>query len=374
MRVALVVLSLDIGGQERLVLRIARGLKTRGHDVHVVSMSRGGAFRGELGPIPVHDVVRGQYGLDVTLHARLWQFFRKHRFDVVHTHNTAPLIYAAPAARLAGVRAVVHTKHGDYKYPRRTLQLARHATRFVPHFVAVSTETAVAARDNERPEEDALSVIENGIPLAAFAPDAVARAAVREEFGIPGDARVVGSVGRLVDDKDYPFLVRAMAPLLSDKVRLLLVGEGTARQKIEAAIPHEKRSYVTLAGVRHDIPRMLAAFDLFASSSRTEGLPLAIPEAMTSGLPVVATAVGGVPGIVPDGTGRLVAHDDDAALRGEIEKLLHDGAARKSMGERARQYALGRFSEDRMLDEYLTLYGRPARAPKPALYFERARR
>lgn len=357
-RIALVVLSLDMGGQERLVLRMAHGLEARGHDVHVVSLSPGGGLRSEFAPIPVHDVLRDPDAFDPTLHARLWRFFRRSRFDVVHTHNAAPLIFAAPAARLAGVRTVVHTKHGNYKYPKRTLQLARGATRFVRHFVAVSSETAVAARGNERPAEPSLSVIENGIPLGAFHPDETVRAAVRDELGIPRDAFVVGSVGRLVDEKDYPLLVRAMTPLLGDKVRLVIVGDGVARPKIEAAIPTDLAPFVTLTGMRKDIPRLLASFDLFASSSRTEGLPLAIPEAMTSGLPVVATAVGGVPGIVPDGTGKLVPHDDPDALRRQIEGFIHDGATRRKTGESARTYALGRFSEDRMLDEYLSLYGR----------------
>jgi glycosyltransferase involved in cell wall biosynthesis len=254
------------------------------------------------------------------------------------------------------VRAVVHTKHGNYSYPKRTLLLARGAARAVHHFVGVSAETAAAAARNERPRRDALSVIENGIPLGAFKADTGTRTAVRRDLGIAEEALVVGSVGRLVDDKDYPLLVRAMTPLLSERVRLVLVGEGVARAKIEAAIEPAHRPFVHLLGVRHDIPRVLAAFDLFASSSRTEGLPLAIPEAMTSSLPVVATAVGGVPSIVPEGTGVLVSHGDVDALRREIQRLLEEEPRRKKMGEVARAYALSRFSEERMLDEYLALY------------------
>ena len=359
MRIIEVVLSLDIGGQERLVVRIARALRERGHDVHVITLSPGGALRGELEKIAVHEVVRGRRGFDVTLHARLWRLYRVLRPDVVHTHNAAPLIYAAPSARAAGVGAVIHTKHGDYTYPKRTLQLARGATRFVHRFVAVSEETSMAATRSERPSASRLSVIENGIPLGAFGPDPEARAVVRDGLGIPREALVVGSVGRLVDDKDYPLLVRAMTPLLGNGVRLVLVGEGAARAKIEAAIDPAVRPFVHLTGARHDIPRVLASFDVFASSSRTEGLPLAIPEAMTSGLPIVATAVGGVPGIVPEGTGVLVAHGDPAALRQAISRLLEDASARKTMGVTARAYARRRFSEDRMLGEYLALYGRP---------------
>ena len=113
---------------------------------------------------------------------------------------------------------------------------------------------------------------------------------------------MVGSVGRLAVEKDYPFLVRAMAPLLSQGTRLVLVGEGDHRGAIEAAIQThvapDDRPFVRLAGARRDVPDLLAAFDVFALSSTTEGLPLVIPEAMASRLPLVTTAVGGLPALI----------------------------------------------------------------------------
>jgi glycosyltransferase involved in cell wall biosynthesis len=355
--VALVVLSLGMGGQERLVVRMAHGLRARGHEAHVVTLTRGGALRSDLDGIPVHEVVRRE-GFDPRLYTKLWRCFRRLRVDVVHTHNAAPLVYAAPAARLAGAKTIVHTKHGDFRYPKRTLRLARLASRVVHHFVAVSPETADAARRNERPTR--VVVIENGIPLDVFgSPPAGARESVRAELGIPRDAEVIGSVGRLVPEKDFALLVRATVPILGEKMRLVLVGEGPARSDIESAIPDHARRFVVLTGARRDVPSVLAAFDVFASSSRTEGLPLAIPEAMSAGLPVVATAVGGVPGIVPPEAGRLVPHGDEAALRAAIREMLADAPER---GRRARDYATLRFGEDRMMNAYLALYaGRPWR-------------
>jgi len=358
MRIAKVVLSLDIGGQERLVLRMAQAFHERGHDVHVVTLTGGGTLRGELGPIAVHDVVRRR-GFDASLYPRLWRLFRSLRPDVVHTHNAVPLEYAAPAARLAGVPCTVHTKHGHIAYSKPSLQLARTATRFVDHFVAVSTDTATTAERNERPRRERLTVIENGIPLGKFSPDETARSAIREELEIPKGALVVGSVGRLVEEKDYPLLVRAMGPLLGERVRLVIVGEGIVRGEIEAAIAAltpEVREFVILTGARRDVSRVLSAFDVYASSSRAEGLPLALAEAMASRLPIVATAVGGVPDIVPPQIGVLVPHGDPQALRAAIQRLLDDPEARSSMGEAARRYALGRFAEERMLERYLELY------------------
>lgn len=364
MKIAQVVLSLDIGGQERLVVRFVKALEARGHDVDVVVLTRGGALRGELGATPVHEVpFRGadmaSHGFDPTLHARLLALFRKLRPDVVHTHNGAPLVYAATAARMSRRPknlVIVHTKHGDAKFSSRALPLVRLGARAVDSFVAVSTETAEAARRNEQPRPSKLHVIENGIPLAAFGPGEEGRARVRDELGIPRDALVVGSVGRLVEEKDYPLLVRAMIPLLSERVRLVLVGEGPARAEIEAAIEESARPFVTLTGARRDVPDLLRSFDVFAMSSRTEGLPLALPEAMTSMLPVVATAVGGVPSVVPPEVGLLVRHGDADALRTSIERLLTSPETRTTMARTARTYAQDRFSEERMLEQYLQLY------------------
>jgi glycosyltransferase involved in cell wall biosynthesis len=359
MRIAHVVLSLGIGGQERLIVSLASALRSRGHDVHIVSLSPGGELRSTIRETPVHDVVRTSAGLDPTLSIRLARLFRRLELDVVHTHNAVPMIYAAVAGRAAGCR-VVHTRHGQGSHLKGRRYLVRAACRFVHSFVAVSENTAVAATKNERPPKDRIHVIENGIPLAAFGADLEARREIRAELAIPADALVVGTVGRLAIEKDYPLLVRAMTPMLSERVRLVFVGEGAERPAIEAAIEARVRPFVTLTGARHDVPRLLASFDLFALSSKTEGLPLVLPEAMTSRLPVISTAVGGIPSVVPESVGILVPYGDSDALGAAIRRLIDDEALRTTMAEAARNYALGRFSEDRMLDEYLALYrGRP---------------
>lgn len=359
MRIAQVVLSLDVGGQERLLIRMAHALRERGHELHVVSLTPGGALRGDVAPIEIHDVPRKR-GFDPTLYTRLFGLFRELQPDVVHTHNTVPLSYAAPAAKLARVRRTVHTKHGHIAHSRSALHLARAATRFVDAFVAVANDTASIARRIEQPPMKRLSVIENGIPLGKFTPDGEARAAIRRELGIASDAVVVGTVGRLVEEKDYPLLVKAMAPRLSAGVRLVIVGEGTMRPAIEAAIAEhvapENRAFVTLTGQRGDVQRLLCSFDVFALSSHMEGLPLVIPEAMACGLPVVATAVGGIPGIVPKQTGELVPSRDVEALRRALGRFIDDREGRAASGKAARSYALARFAEERMIDRYLALY------------------
>jgi glycosyltransferase involved in cell wall biosynthesis len=179
---------------------------------------------------------------------------------------------------------------------------------------------------------------------------------VRAELGVPPEAVLVGTVGRLVGEKDVPLLVRALAPELGPDLRLAIVGEGAARKEIERAIDPGTRPFVTLTGRRTDVPALLSAFDVFALSSRTEGLPLVVPEAMASALPVVATAVGGLPGIVPKEVGALVPHGDERALRAAVLELACDREQREGKGRAARAYAHERFSIDRMTRDYERLY------------------
>jgi glycosyltransferase involved in cell wall biosynthesis len=361
MRIVHVVLQLRIGGQERFILNLSRELVSRGHDVGVIVLNPAepGDLRPQFGAIPVHDVTQRRSGL--SLLARLTRTMRRIEPDVVHTHNPSPLIYGAPAARAALVRRVVHTKHGaNLAYSRSALTLARAATQTLSAFVSVSDGTAVAARTRERPPERIAHVIPNGVPLDQFSADPAARARIRGELGIATDAVVFGSVGRLVEEKDYPLLVEAAAPLLGGRTHLVLVGEGNQRAHIEAAIARhvrpEARGFVHMTGARSDVPSLFAALDLFVMSSRTEGLPLVVPEAMASSLPVVATAVGGLPGIVPASVGRLVPHGDAVALRAAIAELLGSESVRGALGAAAHAYAHERFSLARMTTAYERLY------------------
>lgn len=355
MRIVHVVQGLGIGGQERLVASLSRVLVTRGHELAIVSLSPGGEVRGEVDGVPVYDVPRGN-GVDPSVVTRLASLLRRLGADVIHTHNPSPMIHGVPAALLARVRRRVHTKHGANLYGRKGLWAARAAVRVLDALVAVSPETASVARRKERVPESRLRIVPNGIPLSSFGPDEDARARIRAELGIASDAFVVGTVGRLAPEKDYPLLVRAVAPALGDSMRLVIVGDGECRDRLRESIPAERAAYVTLTGARKDVPALLAAFDLFVLSSRTEGLPLAVPEAMATALPVVATAVGGLPSVVPRECGTLVPSGDANALGGAIDALARDPVRARAMGRAARRHALERFSIDRMTDAYEAIY------------------
>jgi glycosyltransferase involved in cell wall biosynthesis len=306
--------------------------------------------------LPAHELmpVARRAGRDPLLVARLAWAMRRARPDVVHTHNDSPLVYGVPAARLAGVRRVIHTKHGA-KAPARNLALRSLLTRGLDAYVAVSVETAERARTIEGVPKDKLVTIPNGIPTKEFSPDPVARAEVRAALGIDPNAFVVGTLGRLVLEKRPDVLLRAMAPLLSKGAHLVYGGDGPERARLEATVARDKLPNVHLLGARRDTARVLAALDVFALSSALEGLPLALVEAMATALPVVATDVGGIREATQDAA-RLVPPGDEEALRSAILELWISPPLRSSLGALACERARAHFDFDRVVNQDVSLY------------------
>jgi glycosyltransferase involved in cell wall biosynthesis len=358
-----VLSSFQMGGQERVALDLAIHQARSGLRVTALSLAPppDGPLAVEFlaGGVEVDRVARAKPGVDPMLGFRLAAWFRKNRVDLVHTHNRMALIYGAPAAWLAGA-AVVHTKHGSNPRGGTRLLAGNLAGRFVDAFVAVSPETAAFARRRREIDARRLLVIPNGIPLTRFHPDPAERARVREELGIAADAWVVGTVGRLAVEKNQALLLRAAGPLLGRRACVVLVGDGPLRGELaELAALLGVSEFVHLVGARTDVPGLLNAFDAFVLCSDTEGLPLAVPEAMATGLPVVATRVGGIPTVVEEGrTGFLVPAGDEIELRNRLARLQADPGMGRACGEQGRLAAAARFSSEQMQRSYAEIYER----------------
>jgi glycosyltransferase involved in cell wall biosynthesis len=254
--------------------------------------------------------------------------------------------------------AAVHTKHGMNPDTPRRLWLRRTAGRLAGAHVAVTPALARVALKSGDCDGPRLHVVPNGVDLTRFKPSRRARAQARLELGIPGDAWVVGTVGRLSPEKAQGLLVDAMAAQLGDRRQLVLVGDGPERAALTARIAATgKARHIHMTGARSDVQNMLAAFDAFALTSRTEGLPLVLLEAMAMGLPVVSTAVGGIPDLVEHRvTGFLLPSGDVARLSRQLAMLANDYTLSRQVGEAGRRQVLARYSLDRMANEYEALY------------------
>lgn len=362
-----VLSSFGTGGQERVALDLAVGQVRANYRVSVVSLAPApdGPLAAEFraAGVGVDRVARSRPGIDPVLIFRLARWLRAAAVDLAHTHNPMALIYGAPAARLAGA-AVVHTKHGSNPGGRSALLAAKLAARFVDAFVAVSPETAAVARRRREVDDRRLSVIANGIDLGRFRQDSTARERVRSDLGIEPGSWVVGTVGRIAEEKNQALLLRAVAPLLGRKTRLVVAGDGPLLAPLsELASTLGISPFVHFLGARSDVPDLLNALDAFVLCSNTEGLPLVIPEAMATGLPVVSTSVGGIPTVIDDGqTGLLVPAGDEQALRERVALLQADPDMSHTLGIRAQSAAARRFSAARMQSDYLQLYQRVIRS------------
>jgi glycosyltransferase involved in cell wall biosynthesis len=287
----------------------------------------------------------------------------------MHCHLVRANLYGRIAARLAGVPAVICTHHGIEDYmvgdslrDRAIRSVERLTDGWVTQHVGVSEGMRRAAIRHLGIAPDKIAAIHNGVDLALYDCNRSARAAVRRELGLEPDALVVGSVGILNQTKNFQLLVQVASSVVDrhSGVQFIIVGDGDQRRELETMVAEMglHRS-VVLPGFRADIPRVLAALDIFALTSRSEGFGLAVVEAMASGLPCVAFDVGGLSELMVNGqTGFLVTAGDAEAFGVALNRLIVEPELRSSMGQSAQTRARTLFSVELMVRRYNELYDR----------------
>jgi sugar transferase (PEP-CTERM/EpsH1 system associated) len=364
LRVCHVIYRFDTGGLENGLVNLINRMDVGRFEHAVVCVDGTGPFSERITRpgVPVLQLHK-RPGFEVDFYRRAWRAFRSLRPDLLHTRNTAALD-AIAAARLAGVRTVLHGEHGRTAddprglNPRHNLLRRLHAP-LVRRFTTVSSDLASWLEGTVGIPRRKIEVLMNGVDVECFCPGPVDRRAVLP--AIPDTAVIVGTVGRLDRVKGHGVLVDAVARLKTDPghpVHLVIVGDGPERfaleQRIHAAGLAE---IVHLVGVRHDVAPLLRTFDIFCLPSLAEGISNTVLEAMATGLPVVATAVGGNPELVADGeTGRLVAAGDPDPLAAGLRLLIEDDGLRRQWGLAARRQACGSFSLEAMVRRYEACY------------------
>jgi sugar transferase (PEP-CTERM/EpsH1 system associated) len=361
--VAHVVHSLHTGGLENGVVNLVNAADRDLRHV-IVCMTEAGALRARLKPAVEVVALGKRPGQDVGAFLRLVGHLRRLRPAVVHTRNW-PAVDALPAARLAGVRLLVHGEHGrEASDPdgrdRRRNRIRRLLAPMVAQFVTVSRDLERWLVEDVGLPARKVTTIVNGVDLARFGHGD--RRAARTQLGLPADATIVGTVGRLDPVKDHAGLLRAFAELtaLHPDALLLIAGDGPCRDELAGlAFSLGLGERVRLLGNCRDVPGVLAALDLFVLPSIAEGMSNTVLEAMASGLPVVATRVGGNPELVEEHvTGRLIRSRDPRALAEAMAVYLDDPHVRAVHGKAARERAMERFSLERMCEGYVDLYRR----------------
>ena len=283
---------------------------------------------------------------DLTALAELVRLIRRERPAIVHTHTSKAGFIGRLAAVIARAPAVIHQPHGHIFYgyysPRRTAvftALERQAARWTDRIITLTDRGAQEhlARSIGRAEQ--YVAVPSGVPTAELRAAAPPRGEARARLGLDPDAFIVVGLGRLVPIKGFDLLARALPAVVAQipSARVLLVGDGAERAHLGAiAASMGVAERLQMTGETTDVASYLAAADVVAVPSRNEGMGRVIVEAMALGLPVVATAVGGIPDVVTDGEcGRLVEPEDVDALAAALVELGRDPALRRKLGEAA---------------------------------------
>lgn len=359
-RVLQVVLRLDPGGTERLVVEIVRRLHPR-VPMAVCCLDAAGAWADRVTAlgVPLHVVGRPP-GFSPGVARRIAAVARDTGASVLHCHHYSPYVYGRLAALMTPGVGAVYTEHGrlsDRPPSFKRSLINRVLMAGARDLYAVSHDLRGHLLREGVPRR--MQVIWNGIDPEA-APDASARAAGRAALdALPGDW-IVGSVARLDPVKALPTLVEAVAIAgrTNSRLRLVVVGEGPERASVEAAIQqHDAADRVRLLGHRDDVRTWLPGLDAFANASTSEGISLTLLEAMAAELPIVATAVGGTPEVVADGeTGRLVPSRDAAALAAALVEMAAEPSRAQAWGRAGRQRLLAHFTIDEMVRRYEAVY------------------
>jgi len=316
-------------------------------------------------------------GVNLRVVARLGAVARRLRPDVIHCYNPRTMLYGGTVARVLGVRGTVGTlsafacltPDGDYTFlPQKLLSTSwrnrvrtRIACRLMGAVVSVSPKLGQGFCRYNGVDPRRLRIVPYGVDLGRFERvTAGEMAAFRARHQIPADAVVVGSVARLVEQKDYPTQLRAFA-LAAARVPslfMMLVGDGPLRGELEAlARELGIADRVRFTGHTDEVPVALRALDVFVLASKFEPYGVALLEAKAAGVAIVATRVNEVPEILGEGNlGRLVPAQDPAAMADAFVELAQDQAARRALGERAGREAAARHSLRGLIDSYQSLY------------------
>jgi glycosyltransferase involved in cell wall biosynthesis len=361
LRIAHLIETDGPGGAERVVAGMASQLQRAGAENVVILPARGEGWL--AAQLERTGIAIEHFSLHSPVSPRcvreIAAALRRHRVDVAHSHEFSMAVYGAAAARLAGVPHVI-TMHGNRYYAGRFRRRAalRAAIAVSGATIAVSHRLADDLRRDLLLPRSRVAMISNGVIAAAPA----SPAPVRGELRLDEADRLLVAVGNLYPVKGHVHLIDAMALLAPRHPRLhvAICGRGDLRAELEArARTLGVAARVHLLGLRSDVAGVLAAADAFVLPSLSEGLPLALLEAMFAARPIVASAVGEIPAVLAHGdAGVLVEPGSAAALAEAIGSFLEHPDRARQLGERARRRALAEYDLATMIRRYSEVYER----------------
>jgi len=364
-----IIYRLDVGGLENGLVNLINHMSASKYRHAIICMTDYTDFRSRIRKPDVDCyALHKKEGHDWGLHFRLWRLLRKLKPAIVHTRNIGTL-ECAFTAKMAGVGARVHGEHGrdmsDIDGSNKKYLLLRKLMKpMLNRFIAVSKDLEAWLMDAAKFDKSSIVQIYNGVDDLKFHPHVGSKLPLPYKPFNTKNTIVLGAIGQLRGEKDQMNLCHAFKRLIDndpnrrETLRLVLVGEGPKRPEIEAFLQdNQLTDIVWLAGARNDVPDIFRAMDIFILPSLGEGISNTVLEAMSSGLPVIATAVGGNPELVINGkTGFLVKPADPAGLSTMLEKYINEPELMAAHGEAGRNRIEKEFSMGSMVARYQAVY------------------
>ncbi len=354
MNILFITNHLNTGGITSYVFTLSSGLKKRGHNVYIASSGGELAFKFKeagLDYIPIPMRTKKEISPKIIFSAiKLSGIVRENKIDIVHSHSRTTQVLGCLLQKLTGARHIF-TCHGFFK--RRLLR--KIFPCWGEKVIAISEQVREHLVKDFKLDEKKIVVIHNGIDLDRFqAQSPEHRAQSKRKLGL-GEGPVIGIIARLSDVKGHQYLIEAMKTVLEKYplAQLLIIGTGkTQKELIQLAGSLGVSNNVIFIPETQDTPSALAAMDIFVMPSIQEGLGLALMEAMTSGLAVIGSNVGGIKTLIQDGrNGLLVEPADSAGLARAILSLLDDPSKGIALGREAQRFIQQNFSQEKMVSE-----------------------
>jgi len=367
--VAHVIFRLDTGGLENGLVNLINRIPAERFRHAIICLTDYTAFRRRIqrGDVSVFALNKPP-GNSPILHFKLWRLLMQLRPDIVHTRNFGALEAMLPAA-LAGVPVRVHGEHGhnivDLDGSNRKYQWVRRAMKpFVHQYIALSKDLERYLHEKIRVPAAKVAQLYNGVDTELFHPARGGREPLPCEGFAGPEQFVIGTVGRMQAVKDPVTLARAFVRLLqvvpdgARRLRLVMIGDGPLKEQVRGVIEEGGAAGLAwLPGERDDVPRIMRGLDLFVLPSISEGVSNTVLEAMASGLPMVATRVGGNPELIEAGvTGTLVPRSDAESMARAIRVYAESTELCRRHGSEARRAAERRFGMDAMVNAYMAIY------------------
>jgi glycosyltransferase involved in cell wall biosynthesis len=383
-----VIANLEIGGAQEVVRTLSEELMASGCPTVVCSF-KDGPLRAQIESlsIPVEILPQRRYSIlafpfyvreMLNIRRALVGLVQKHQVDVIQTHLLRSLDFLVATLRFGTQRPLIFWTVHNFNFALRPEQLPRfrwlagakqaahsglyrRMAHWVNGFIAVSNDVEAGILKTIGPVQERITIISNGVDTRRYHAPAD-RSATRCTLGFAEDTILYTVVGTLKEQKGHRYLIEAFGPLISatPHLHLLIVGDGELRGSLESQVRAAGiEGNVHFLGNRNDVPAILAASDVFVLPSLWEGLPMALIEAMASGLPVIATAVSGSQQVVERGrSGILVPPGEVIPLRQAIEALIANPEWARLLGTAARRRIEEAYSAQRQAEEHLVLYHR----------------